>query len=160
MCKSRLQKPPSPNETLYRVLHVHCTFISVSNYVYKLYTCHVSCSMNCVLQCLQRAFLSAVMKALSSSKQMCEAATVCGVDMFKACAYVGDSSAPIFRYYLNLIQSNLQVRTNACAYMYLTIHVVLHGSKVVCHHITWLCIANSTQTAINIREVQVARDLN
>ena len=51
------------------------------------------------------------MKALSSiSKQMCEAATVCGVDMFKACAYVGDSSAPIFRYYLNLILGNLQVR--------------------------------------------------
>ena len=58
----------------------------------------------------QRAFLSAVMKALASiSKQMCEAATVCGVDMFKACAYVGDSSAPVFRYYLNLIQGNLQV---------------------------------------------------
>jgi neurofibromin 1 len=57
----------------------------------------------------QRAFLSAVMKALASiSKQMCEAATVCGVDMFKACAYVGDSSAPVFRYYLNLIQGNLQ----------------------------------------------------
>ena len=50
------------------------------------------------------------MKALASiSKQMCEAATVCGVDMFKACAYVGDSSAPVFRYYLNLIQGNLQV---------------------------------------------------
>lgn len=59
---------------------------------------------------VQRSFLSAVMKALSSiSKQMCEAATVCGVDMFKACAYVGDSSAPVFRYYLNLIQGDLQV---------------------------------------------------
>ena len=58
----------------------------------------------------QRAFLSAVMKAMSSiGKQMCEAATVCGVDLFKACAYVGESNAPVFRYYLNLIQRSLQV---------------------------------------------------
>ena len=68
------------------------------------------------------------MKAMSSiSKQMCESATVCGVDMFKACAYVGDTSAPVFRYYLNLIQGNLQVRI----YMYMyCIHVPLTSSPV------------------------------
>lgn len=67
------------------------------------------------------------MKALASiSKQMCEAATVCGVDMFKACAYVGDGSAPVFRYYLNLIQGDLQVN---CIYMHsIVCHTTLSGS--------------------------------
>ena len=82
------------------VLHINC-----SRRVHKLVF-----TVLCVP--VQRAFLSAVMKALSSiSKQMCEAATVCGVDLFKACAYVGENSAPVFRYYLNLIQGNLQVKT-------------------------------------------------
>ena len=75
------------------------------------------------------------MKALSSiSKQMCEAATVCGVDMFKACAYVGDSSAPVFRYYLNLIQGNLQV----CMYT----HVLFSGYNIICTNVFHLFSQN------------------
>jgi len=50
------------------------------------------------------------MKGLSSGKkELCEAATVCAVDIFKACTFVGDRSNSIFRYLVAQTQGQLQV---------------------------------------------------
>ena len=60
----------------------------------------------------QRNFISAIMKGLSSSnKQLCEASTVCAVDLFKAGSFVADRSSSFFRYFVSQVQGQLHVRT-------------------------------------------------
>ncbi len=60
----------------------------------------------------QRNFISAIMKGLSSgNKQLCEAATVCAVDLFKAGSFVADRSSSFFRYFVSQVQGQLHVRT-------------------------------------------------
>ena len=59
----------------------------------------------------QRNFISAIMKGLSSgNKQLCEAATVCAVDLFKAGSFVADRSSSFFRYFVSQVQGQLHVR--------------------------------------------------
>ena len=59
----------------------------------------------------QRNFISSIMKGLSSgNKQLCEAATVCAVDLFKAGSFVADRSSSFFRYFVSQVQGQLHVR--------------------------------------------------
>ena len=67
------------------------------------------------------------MKGLSSSnKQLCEAATVCAVDLFKAGSFVADKSSSFFRYFVSQVQGQLHVRTVSivqCSCLCIIIHV-------------------------------------
>lgn len=61
---------------------------------------------------MQRNFIGSIMKGLSSSnKQLCEAATICAVDLFKAGSFVADRSGSFFRYFVSQVQGQLHVRT-------------------------------------------------
>ena len=62
-----------------------------------------------------QSFITSIIKGLSSgNKQLCEASTICAVDLFKAGSFVGDRSSSFFRYFVTHVQGQLHVRTYIC----------------------------------------------
>lgn len=78
----------------------------------------------------QQSFISSIIKGLSSgNKQLCEASTICAVDLFKAGSFVGDRSSSFFRYFVTHVQGQLHVR------IYIHTYIYMHAS-----HIHGICI--------------------
>ena len=95
----------------------------------------------------QQSFISSIIKGLSSgNKQLCEASTICTVDLFKAGSFVGDRSSSFFRYFVTHVQGQLHVRpcvhtyTHACIQTHKYLPPTLlpqHWKYVILNKLVW-----------------------